>query len=966
MIDLMIEKNKGVRILSIDAKDIYLANHYLTPSSVGYSIRNRDGDIQTSKFINVLDYSLDLIKLREVYERVYRRRDFGFYAGHDEYTYRVINVTFKYAVKEYNMFGSSLCVKAGYSHYDDLHIQDCIDVRNGEVIAIKLHEPVTQPVPDDVLGKHFYYEDGMYKSRDNFKTLVSVAQLRDELYQNGFLCNSIRFVRYKRSSGSSRVGKCLFIDEALYPRMHKWELCGLKVQEGQDIDLAALEAYISLTLSSIIDTVEINPENILVVDDFKSVFRDKVIAVREDSSNTLVAAPEEVEISNSIWDGQSLMDVSLFGKYSHYGMLLLRNSFFKSCCFNCNIQQWFADNGITEISQLHGKTIARDISEIKLITTPSSIKYLKFGTLKQWLKRIDPIFGVVKHEKKTHFFDGRLVETHYQLLNTLQMSKAEMKEFLEPALHYYRLLRDDPAVVRHYIRYPESSKFWLPPTPLLSKNDIVYRFLGLNDAFTQTALYDSFKRDLLTHYRNDLKSGKVLVNGNYETLLGNPMEMLMAAIGKFDGSSILGAGHVHTKRFDYGGILLGCRSPHINPGNILLTQNVASEDIDRYFNLTEEILCINAINENIQQRLNGCDYDSDSILVTDNKYLIAAAQRNYDQFLVPTNFVSAMQRRRQYTALQQSDLDIRTSNNKIGDIVNLSQELNTLMWDMLNNGSSMEDALKVYYDSSQLCVMSGIEIDSAKREFTVSNTAELKKLAQKYCRRDDQGRAIKPRFFAHIAKQKGYYDSKKKNYLSQDTAMDYLQQIVNSECREKRGRASKKKDFLSLVDVADRSQFEYNRIYYPQIKRILDTIRQYKRDVAGLWAKYNKSSFAYASPVSVMPRDDWYVLSYRFNALRQKCVDYIDKMRLSYSTMYWLLHLVDNNTAKDVQQTLFYILFASPNKSFFELIRRSATPIPILVEDPDGDIELFGIKYRHQLTHENEQFWGCDLLDEAT
>lgn len=600
----MIEGNKGVHILSLDAKDIYLANNYINPSPVGYNIRNRYGDIITQKFINSLDYSLDLIKLREVYDKVYRRQDFGFYVGRDEYTYRVINVTFKYSVKDYNLLGKNIYIKNGYS-FNDLEFKDCVCVKDGQLIAIKVNEPVANPISDNIIQKYFYYEDGVYKTTGKFKTLLTVAQLREKLYEDGFVCNSIKFVRFKRSSGSSRVGKCLFIDEKLYPKMHKWEMCGLKVKDGQDIDLAALEAYISLTLSSIIDTVEINPENILVIDDYDSVFKDRVIAVREDHTNSLVAAPETVEIHNSIWDGQSLMDTSLFGKYSKYGMLLLRNSFFKSCCFNCNIQKFFEDNGITDISQLNGQTLARNIKEVKLITTPNSIKYLKFGTLNQWLERISPMFGVVKHEKKTHFFDGRLVETHYQLLNTLQMSKSEMRQFLDPAINYYKLLRDDPAVVRHYIRFPESSKFWLPPTPLLSKNDVVYKFLGLNDKFAETAIYDSFKKDLLAHYRKGLKSGRVLVNGNYETLLGNPMEMLFMSIGAFDGKSILGVGNVHTKRFEYDTVLLACRSPHINPGNLLLTTNVADDDIDRYFNLTEEIICVNAIGENIQQRLNG-------------------------------------------------------------------------------------------------------------------------------------------------------------------------------------------------------------------------------------------------------------------------------------------------------------------------------------------------------------------------
>jgi len=184
--------------------------------------------------------------------------------------------------------------------------------------------------------------------------------------------------------------------------MHRWECCGLKIRKGQKIDLAAWESYISLTSSSIIDTLQILPENILVIHDYKSVFEDDVVATRAVDGN-LVTKEEHVTISNNIWDGQSLIDQTLMGMYDCYGMVLLRNRFFKSCCFNTNIQQWFADHNITKLSQLNGYTRATRIEDVKLITTPSSIKYLKFGTLDQWLDHLEPTFGVVKHEKPTHY-----------------------------------------------------------------------------------------------------------------------------------------------------------------------------------------------------------------------------------------------------------------------------------------------------------------------------------------------------------------------------------------------------------------------------------------------------------------------------------------------------------------------------------------------------------------------------------
>jgi len=303
-------------------------------------------------------------------------------------------------------------------------------VKDGELIAIQTNVEVHTPIDNDVLGDYFTFSDGFYTQVGDIPTLMDKAELRDYLYHNGFKCDGIEYVRYKRSSGSSRVGKCLFVNKALADDMTLWDKCGLKIEEGQNLDLAAWEAYISLPMSSIIDTVEIPLDSILIIDDYESVFDDEVVAVEIEDGH-LVSNQKNATIKNSIWDGQSLMDSSLFEKYPDKGMLLLRNRFFKSCCFNTNLQQWFEDNHIVDISQLNGFTLAKEVSQIKLVTTPSSIKYLKFGTVEQWLSTVDPVFGIVKYEKPPHAFDGRMVQAHYQLFNTLQLSYKEMEKILE-------------------------------------------------------------------------------------------------------------------------------------------------------------------------------------------------------------------------------------------------------------------------------------------------------------------------------------------------------------------------------------------------------------------------------------------------------------------------------------------------------------------------------------------------------
>lgn len=931
---MAIKENKGVYIPSIDAKDLYIANNYLHKNRTGYSLRQKNGDINLRKFINSLDYSLDLIKLREIYERVCRRRDFTFDINKKSYTQNVINVTFNYANKEFNRIHGNEYVKFGYEA-NNLEFIDNVCLIDNELIAIRVNTQVKHTVSKEILGKYFSVKKEKTKSGEtqcvytvskSIPVLTTTAELRTILYKEGFYCNGVKYVRLKRTAGSSRVGKCLFIAEKLYKPMHKWEMCGLQVEEGQEIDLAALESYISLPTSSIIDTMELLPHNFLVIDDYDSIFKDNVVStsIRDKS---LFSRQEETEIKNSIWDGQSLIDISSLGEYAQYGMVLLRNRFFKSCCFNTNIQKWFKDNNIEDISQLNGFTLAKNIEDIKIITTPSSIKYLKFGSVEQWFEELDSLFGIVKHDKPTHYFDGRLVQTHYQLINTLQLTKEEVEEFLQPSLDFIRLLRTDPAVVRYYIKYPEDRD--IEVSPMLTKNDIVYNLMSINNKFSKTKLYQDFLNDLVKSYIKNLKRGHVLINGNYSTILGNPMEMLNQAIGKFDGQTQLGINNIHSKRFEYNKTILGSRSPHVTMGNLWLPHNVESKEIDNYFNLTKEIVCINSIDENCLQRLNGADFDSDTVLLTDNSILINAAQRNYDIFKVPTSSVEAKKTSRYYTAEEKADLDIKTSINLIGEVINMSQVLNSLYWDNIFHGQTHEQNFELYCDICTLSVMSGIEIDKAKKEFIVDTGKELNKIRNKYKEQltdSITGKNIQPHFFAHISRAKGYYNPEKKAYTKHETSMDYLQTVINSF----RIRSVQKKVYEPFSSILDDSKFRKDLIYYDQVNRVIELVRNLNNEIKAIWAKEHLDGSTKHDLTC---------------ELRQECINYINSLKFSYSTMYWLLYLIEQPDYSDIQKTLLSILLGSPNVSFFEVLKESSEEIETVSENIQGDLKIYDVNH---------------------
>lgn len=762
-----------------------------------------------------------------------------------------------------------------------------------------------------------------------FKNIATIQDIRDDLYHNGFYCDGRKYIRWKRSSGSARVGKCLFIYEALYELIRNWETCNIDYESDDGIqDLAGFESYVSLTSSSIIDTIKINKENILVIDDYDSKFEEDVVNI-EEIDGKIVASDKRTTIVNSIWDGQSLIDISIMGKYSGKGMVLLRNRFFKSCCFNTNIQQWFKDNNITDIDNLNGFTLAKNIKDIKLITTPNSIKFLKFGTLDKWFDMLEESFGLVKHEKPTHFLEGKLVQTHYQLINTIQLSKNEVNLLLKPTFNFLTNIKSDKDILRYWINHSIEDEIQIEP--LKSKTDVIYKMMSINDKFYKTKLYYDFRCDFIRSFIKNLKCGHILIEGNYSTLCGNPIEMLQHSINQFHGESLIGVGNVYNTRFKFGDKLLGSRSPHISISNVLLTNNVYNELIDKYMNSTEEIIYINSINENILQRLAGCDFDSDTILLTNNPILIAATEKYIDKFKVAVCNIYGIKTKTKYNSRNCAILDVKTSKNLIGEIINLSQELNTLIWDSIaRKNKTWDEIQEIYLDICKLSVMSNLEIDAAKKEFNVNNSEELKEIKNKYSNKINN-KYIKPNFFAHISKQKGFYNTNKKHYKKYHTSMDYLQECVNSfALKRPENKRGNKIEFMPFSEVVNQENFNYDMVEDKLVHEVIDKIEKMNLEISAIYADKNKTKQeAYVETISI----------------RQDIIEEINKINFNNDTMIALLKTIEKEENKKYRRSIFYILFGYPNAKFYEVIINSKDNIKCLQKNINGDIDIFGEKF---------------------
>lgn len=843
---------KAYRIISIEAADIYRQEQE-NGGSVGYKMPESKSDAYFKLFKIYLDNSIDLVELEKAYARICRKK-FSFQdKKENEYTLAVINLKFNYTYK----------------------------FENGKPVKIK--------------------------------------DLRAHFYQNGFYLDGVHFVRYKRSAGSSREGKCLFIDERLYKAMDKWSGCGLKVQT----DLASWESYKALSLSSIKGTINIPLDGILFVPDYKSIFTEEVVSV-ELKDGKLVAEQKQTEITNDIWDGESLLDESVFENgYADKHMLLLRNKFFKSCAFRTKLQKWIKNKNITlDDLKTRGFTLATDVSQIVMVTTPNSLKYLKFAgglsekNIRKWTESVNDTFGVVKWDKSTRFFHGDMVQSSYQLLNTLGLDRAQAEELLKPSFDYISLVRSDVEFMRYhftdaYVREKEENEKKVPDG-LAERAEVIFRLLFSCSFFDCTALYANFRDDVVSGLKTNLRRGHILLNGTNATLFGNGPELLKYIAGEKVASE-LKKGQIRCARFENGAKLLCARSPHITMGNLYCAENNLDGEIWNYFDLGKNIVCVNAIGENIQQRLNGCDYDSDSMLITDDKLLVETAERYKEQFKVPVCGISSMGKSGQTLF----ELDHDTSENKIGEIVNLSQKLNSIIWNEMHGGAPNEKILDIYNDVCKLAVLSGLEIDKAKRAYDNVNVGkELSALRKKYNR-------PAPIFFKEID-EKG----KENEYAFYDTAMDYIYQAVKKFNFQK---GKKKSVFYMPISwaIVDKTTSD-NATDYRHRDKIIEICDESKARISRLYME-----------LRVADDQEKEVLYEKIAEEKAERDRQVSKWLTSENVLIFVVRHYEKNSPSD-----WRIYAPIVNAPMFEKFSRNqALPIGCVEEKADGEFTVYGKKF---------------------
>ena len=482
------------------------------------------------------------------------------------------------------------------------------------------------------------YEEDAKRAKDNPELLAKIEankdkyhkitkeELREQFYKNGITITyangeAMSYRMLYRNPSKAKVGQVMFINEKLYERAYDWLTMGLGKQKPNKI--VELSAYAPLTTSTIESTFRLSFDDLLIVSEGQSKTKVNAKVVYANHGNAAVK-DEMVEVTNNVWDGMALIEPSILPKNIN-GMALLRNHFFKACAFKARIQlfikDWCESKGVDydslKLQDCFGNWhLAKNI---KMITTDSSVKWMKFrqymgdNPYEYWKERCEGFpneekrsfseFGIVKTDHPSKLEDVQ--QMSYQMVNTLPCTEDDINLLAKNSMDYVEALKKNERVFTKFLRKNAN---------IVNHYDMMADLYEWNHDFADSAWYRREKAVIIKSYVDKLKTGKITVPGDNLTVCGNPYGLLLHAVGDdwtkdptFENEE--NCIQCYAPMFRDREYLCAIRNPHNSPNNLAYLHNHKNPEMQRYFEFSKNIVAVNCIKTDIQDRMNGADFD---------------------------------------------------------------------------------------------------------------------------------------------------------------------------------------------------------------------------------------------------------------------------------------------------------------------------------------------------------------------
>lgn len=536
-------------------------------------------------------------------------------------------------------------------------------------------------------------------------------------------------IHYKmlyRSTGKAKKGSCMFICDRLYEQAIRYLRMGIELDNDNPM-IVEISAYSPLISSGIIGQVKINPHNILILKDVERFFKTDVTSIETDENRHCLAKTiSNYRLKNTLFDGQALIDSKIFPKWAH-GYVLLRQHFCKMAAFSSNMQDFFKDYygdkyETATVVDMFG--VVHYVKDIELVTTDNSMKWIKFHkSYDYWCKWVEEnggYFGIVKTSHRSKL--GNYQKMSYQMVNSLDNSI--IKSVCHDSIQYVERLKTDLSFFVEYLK--ANSNF-------SNDFDVLIALLKHNPDFERCEYFRKRRKKIIQRYVINLKKGRIIQNAENLTIVGSPYAMLLyAATGNpdiVDEDDTLkvepGTIQCYTERFNDGEYLAFFRSPFNSKNNLTYLHNIHDERIKKYFNLGRQIVAVNMVGTDFQDRNNGSDQDSDFGYTTNQPDIVNHAKHCYLNYHTIVNNIPKSTKRYKNSLETFAEVDnaLAKSQLDIGESSNLAQIAQT--YDYTFNSHEYSDYVCI------LSVIAQAAIDSAKRQFDIDISSEIKRIKEK-------------------------------------------------------------------------------------------------------------------------------------------------------------------------------------------------------------------------------------------
>lgn len=481
----------------------------------------------------------------------------------------------------------------------------------------------------------------------------------------GFSINGVRYVRLLGTNGGIKNSTIVFVSERLSEELRR------RVENDRDkskpLVTAKLEAYKALTCSA---SVPVSlPDGILVVPDAYTRFlSDTIYLTDEYDGEPIMEDRRDEEIELDATDGFGIMLPSLAERWSRElgldytaGGMNTRFSFEKGMVFAFDFLD-FAEN-VAHTYIVHdawGKEV--DIRDVELILTTSMVKlwdsYESCDAYVESSIRNGYTFGVAKTCPKKLESERNL---NYQFIQSYDLDDDDIERLIQPTIDEIKDIIDGDW--RKAVLYLKGKEL-TAKSVLRSDNDYIKAVMiderMLSDPFVQDNIYQLIKNRI-----NEAKVGVIKVHGNYSIVSGDPYLLCQSIFG-LEFTGLLNKGEIYNGFWaNEDATTLACfRAPMTCHNNIRSVAPVRRSEAIYWYRYMNTATVFNSW-DTACAALNGCDFDGDLVMLTDNEVLVSK--------LKPLPALMCAQRKAEKRVSEERDFiisNIESFGNEIGQTTN--------------------------------------------------------------------------------------------------------------------------------------------------------------------------------------------------------------------------------------------------------------------------------------------------------